>query len=185
MEATHQLEEYRNVIIEAFGSSVGVYGMNETIGRIYGLLYLESEPLSLNAIAEHLGVSKATISINIRLLLELKMVHKVWQKGSRKDFYTAERDFEMIIQEVIRNKELKQVTLVKESISRAMAGYQDLKESTTNQELIDLVEMDIDKLEKLTYWINKGESWLNFFLETNFTEGPTEEIQEIEVEWDG
>ncbi|MFP4015998.1 MAG: GbsR/MarR family transcriptional regulator, partial [Halanaerobiales bacterium] len=119
MDIDHIMELNRNIILESFGGAVGSYGMNETIGRIYGLLYMEDEPLSLKKIADQLGVSKATISINIRLLLELKMVQKVWQKGSRKDFYTAERDFEKIIQEIIRNKEMKLAALIKDAIARA------------------------------------------------------------------
>ncbi len=183
MEVSRLLEENRHIIVEAFGSSLGVYGMNETIGRIYGLLYLEDEILSLKEVADHLGVSKATVSINIRLLLELKMVHKVWQKGSRKDFYTAERDFEKILHEVLKNKEMKQVSLIKDSINRAVEGYQELLNEAEDQKVIDTIKSDIEKIEKLRYWINKGESWLNFFLETSFSEDSTEDIKEIEIEW--
>jgi len=184
MELPHKIEEIRGIIIETFGSSVGAYGMNETIGRIYGLLYFEDEPLSLAKIAEHLVVSKATISINIRLLLDLKMVHKVWKKGSRKDFYTAERDFEKIAQEVLRNKELKQISLIQESIVRSMEKYKEILGSEKAQEINEIVRLDIEKLENLKVWIHKGELWLNFFLETNYSDLPTEDIKEIEVEWD-
>ncbi|MFP4661786.1 MAG: GbsR/MarR family transcriptional regulator [Halanaerobiales bacterium] len=183
MGIDHLMEVSRNIILESFGGAVGSYGMNETIGRIYGLLYMEDEPMSLKKIADQLGVSKATVSINIRLLLELKMVQKVWQKGSRKDYYTAERDFEKITQEIIRNKEMKLAALIKDAISRAREGYQDIIDSTDDQEIIDKARSGIDKLEKLTYWINKGESWMKFFLEANIEEGPSADIQEIEVEW--
>ncbi|MFW6022857.1 MAG: GbsR/MarR family transcriptional regulator [Halanaerobiaceae bacterium] len=180
---TRRLEEIRGIIIEAFGGSVGVYGMNETIGRIYGLLYLEDEALALQEIASHLGVSKATISINIRLLLELKMVHKVWQKGSRKDYYIAERDFEKIIQEALKNKELKQIVVIKAAIARAVENYNSLLDSGSSEETKEVVEKDLKKLEKLLAWVNKGQSWINFFLKVNIEEGPTENIQEIEIDW--
>ncbi len=183
MEVNHRLEDIRLIIVEAFGSSLGVYGMNETIGRIYGLLYLEDKILSLKEVADNLGVSKATVSINIRLLLDLKMVHKVWQKGSRKDFYTAERDFEKILHEVLKNKEMKQVSLIKESINRAMECYNELLNLVKDQKMINNIESDIEKIEKLRHWIIKGESWLNFILETSFGEESTEDLKEIEIEW--
>lgn len=183
MREKQRIEESRDIIIEAFGSSVGVYGMNETIGRIYGLLYFEEEPLGLEKIADKLGVSKATISINIRLLLDLKMVQKVWQKGSRKDFYVAESDFEKILQEVLRNKELKQAVLIKESIARALEGYKSIIRDEIEGDINEIAHKDMEKVEYLLSWTNKSLAWINFFLEANISEGPSEDLQEIEVDW--
>ena len=44
-------------------------------------------------ISNRLGVSKSNISINIRMLEEYGLVRKVWVKGSRKDYYAAERTY--------------------------------------------------------------------------------------------
>lgn len=210
MDHAKKIEESRHLIIDALGGAVGVYGMNETIGHIYGLLYFEEKPMSLKKIADKLGVSKATVSINIRLLLELKMVQKVWQRGSRKDFYIAERDFEKILQEVLRNKELKQVQLIKEAIERSRGKYRAILDETEDdyetdfimndsnnninhdkksqkmnfEKVKELAKKDLERLKNLESWMSKGESWIEFLLETNISEGPQEEIREIEVDWD-
>jgi DNA-binding transcriptional regulator GbsR (MarR family) len=65
--------------------------VNKVGGQIYALLFLSDEPLSLDEISEKLAVSKSNVSINIRLLEEYGLVRKVWVKGSRKDYYDAER----------------------------------------------------------------------------------------------
>ena len=72
--------------------SSALLGMiNRVGGQIYALLFLSEEPLSLDDVAERLAVSKSNISINIRMLEEYNLVRKVWVKGSRKDYYAAER----------------------------------------------------------------------------------------------
>ncbi len=89
------LAEALDRFIESAGKiSANMLGMvNKVGGQIYALLFLSREPLSLDEVSEILQVSKGNISVNIRLLEDLKLVKKVWVKGSRKDFYEANRDY--------------------------------------------------------------------------------------------
>lgn len=82
-----------DAFIEGAGKiSSALLGMvNKVGGQIYALLFLNEDPLSLDEIAERLQVSKSNISINIRILEEMKLVRKVWVKGSRRDYYEVER----------------------------------------------------------------------------------------------
>lgn len=88
-----QLDQALDTFIEGAGKiSSALLGMvNKVGGQIYALLFLSSKPLSLDEIAEHLHVSKSNVSINIRILEEIHLVRKVWIKGSRRDYYSAER----------------------------------------------------------------------------------------------
>lgn len=81
--------------IESAGKiSANMLGMvNKMGGQIYALLFLSREPLSLDEISEMLHVSKGNVSVNVRVLEELKLVKKVWVKGSRRDYYEANRDY--------------------------------------------------------------------------------------------
>lgn len=87
------LEHALDTFIDGAGKvSSALLGMvNKVGGQIYALLFLSDEPLSLDEIAERLHISKSNISINIRMLEEMNLVRKVWVKGSRRDFYSAER----------------------------------------------------------------------------------------------
>lgn len=179
--ADDELMEGRNIIIESLGQSVGVYGMNETIGRIYGYLFFKDGPVSLDEIAEDLGVSKATVSINIRLLLELKMVKKVWKRGSRKDFYEAERDFIKIVREVLSSKEREQVHLIQQALGKAREKYQQLEEKGTVD--FDLVVRDLEKLDKMQEFVDKHERVIDLFVNILSHDKVEEELQEIDVDW--
>ena len=62
-------------------------GQPPIAGRIFGLLLLSDDALSLDELAEDLGVSKASASTNARLLAQLGVVEQVRRPGSRRDYY--------------------------------------------------------------------------------------------------
>jgi len=90
-----KLDNALDTFIQGAGQiSSALLGMvNKVGGQIYALLFLSAEPLSLDEIAERLHISKSNISINIRVLEDTCLVKKVWVKGSRKDYYQAEREY--------------------------------------------------------------------------------------------
>ena len=67
-------------------------GLPRVAGRIFGLLLVSAEPRSLDEIAEHVGVSKASISINVRLLEEKGSVERVGRQADRRDYYRIADD---------------------------------------------------------------------------------------------
>ena len=62
-------------------------GQPPIAGRIFGLLLLTDDALSLDDLADSLGVSKASASTNARLLAQLGMLEQVRRQGSRRDYY--------------------------------------------------------------------------------------------------
>lgn len=84
-------------MIEAGGRTAQSFGLNRLFGQIYTLLYLSDEAQSLDAMAEQLGVSKASVSIACRQLESWGAVHRSWVKGDRKDYYVAETNFRHIL----------------------------------------------------------------------------------------
>ncbi|MFD2043065.1 GbsR/MarR family transcriptional regulator [Ornithinibacillus salinisoli] len=87
------IEQSRDMMISAIAQSMVIYGVTPSVGRIYGVLYFSTEPLTLDEIKDQVAMSKASVSNGLRELLETEMVTKVWKKGDRKDHYIAEKDF--------------------------------------------------------------------------------------------
>ncbi|WP_171038027.1 GbsR/MarR family transcriptional regulator [Aquibacillus sediminis] len=87
------LEESHDVMISAIAQAMVVYGVNPSVGRIYGVLYFSDRPLTLDELKDQVAMSKASVSNGIRELIDTEMVTKVWKKGQRKDHYIAEKDF--------------------------------------------------------------------------------------------
>ncbi len=144
----YEITEVRKNIIEAFGRSFALYGLPAVTGHIYGVLYFAAQPLGLEDIAGELAVSKATVSINIRILEGFKCVRKVWQKGSRRDYYEAERDFTKVFIEVIRNNIKKEVEITTEAIDKSMESLAGLVNSP-DKGLREKARVDLGHLKHL------------------------------------
>lgn len=75
------------------GRATAVYGLNPLLGRLWGVLLLSPAPLGLDALAAAVGSAKSTVSVSIRLLERYRLVERHWQKGDRRDYYTARTDY--------------------------------------------------------------------------------------------
>jgi DNA-binding transcriptional regulator GbsR (MarR family) len=115
-------------MVEACGRTVQAFGLNRLLGQIYALLYMRPDPLCLDDIADALMVSKASVSIACRQLAGWGAVHHVWQRGDRKDYYTAESDFKALLNngvlESIRKKLDSAETLFQANLKRIDASSQ-------------------------------------------------------------
>jgi DNA-binding MarR family transcriptional regulator len=73
--------------VEAMGLFFEEAGIPRIGGRLLGLLLLAERPLSLDEIARTLGVSRASVSTNGRLLLYAGMIERAGLPGDRRDYY--------------------------------------------------------------------------------------------------
>jgi predicted transcriptional regulator len=70
-------------------------GLPPIAGRMFALLLVTEDALSLDELSEHLGVSKASASTNARLLARFGLIEPGRRPGSRRDYYhTADDLFE-------------------------------------------------------------------------------------------
>ena len=67
-------------------------GLTRIAGRIFGLALVSPDPCSLDEMAESLGVSKASVSNDARMLEKLGFIERVSRPGDRRDYYQITRD---------------------------------------------------------------------------------------------
>lgn len=87
------LLKIRKRVIEVIGRNMDLYGVPLSTGHLYGLLFFADKPMTLDQMGAEMSMSKTSMSTGVRTLLDLKMVNKVWEKGSRKDLYEVESDW--------------------------------------------------------------------------------------------
>src|SRR5438093_2175143 len=93
------------IFVEGMGAAAANSGvLTQLQGRIFGLLYLQRDSLSLDEIVSELGQSKGNVSINIRGLVDWHLVRRVSVPGSRKDHYEAAHDFWRVMQEIMERR---------------------------------------------------------------------------------
>lgn len=110
------LAKARDNFVEGIGYLASTVGSSRVIGQLYAILFLSSEPLCLDDMAEALRISKGNASVNIRELEKLGVVRKVWVKGSRKDFYEAEFDLEKLIKSGVVTALKRRMDMVQETL---------------------------------------------------------------------
>ena len=67
-------------------------GFPRIAGRIFGLLILSDEEVSLDDLAAILGASKASASVNTRMLEQKGVIERVSRPGDRRDYYRIASD---------------------------------------------------------------------------------------------
>jgi len=67
-------------------------GMPRVAGRLFGLLLVSPDARSLDELAAQIGVSKASISVNARLLEERGVVERISRQADRRDYYRIADD---------------------------------------------------------------------------------------------
>jgi DNA-binding transcriptional regulator GbsR (MarR family) len=92
-------------------------------------------PLTLDALVEQVGVSKGAVSINVRNLERLNMVHKHIKVGDRKDYFTAETDFWKIIKGILRERENSDFDNALRSVGESLEMVTSAEKKSSRSEL--------------------------------------------------
>lgn len=82
-----ELNQSTRDFIEKMGLMFEHAGSTRTHGRMMGLMLVTDKPLSLDEMSERLQVSKASLSTNARLAVQIGMAQRVSRPGDRKDYY--------------------------------------------------------------------------------------------------
>lgn len=159
MNDKEQLDKSRERVIEAIAQNMNLYGVTHSIARLYGLLYFQDKPLTLDEMKEELGMSKTSMSTSVRTLLDLKMVDKVWKKGVRKDLYSVEEDWYQTFIDFFTIRWQPGVNMNIGAIEKSIREFKQLAScDTTSDEIKRIANNDIIKLQAtLEYydWLNR------------------------------
>ncbi|HUQ19483.1 MAG TPA: MarR family transcriptional regulator [Gemmatimonadaceae bacterium] len=77
----------RKDFVERFALAQEGDGLPRIAGRIFGLLLTGERDLSLDEITHELGASKASASVNTRLLEQRGFIERISRPGDRRDYY--------------------------------------------------------------------------------------------------
>ena len=141
------IEQARDIMISALAQSMVIYGVTPSIGRIYGVLYFSSEPLTLDEIKDQVAMSKASVSNGIRELLETDMVTKVWKKGDRKDHYIAEKDYLRNFITYFIKKIRQERSLIMKAAEQVSPALEELASNAQDEQVKEKALKDLDLIK--------------------------------------
>ncbi len=115
-----ELMHARDHFIQGLSRIAFFWGFPKAMGATFGVIYLSSEPISLNTIVEQVGITKGAVSTNVRNLERLGMIHKHIIVGDRKDYYTAETDFWKIVKGILKEREKNEFDIALKSVGESL-----------------------------------------------------------------
>ena len=127
-----------DIFIEGWGRLGPSWGISKMMAEIYALLYMSTTPLTLEDMSQQLATSRSNISMNVRGLLDLGVVHKVIVRGERKDYYTAEDDITKVAKRLALAKKRKELDPAMETVEKALVAANDSRDEAAVQKLEEL-----------------------------------------------
>lgn len=152
------LMKVRKRVIEAIGRNMDLYGISLSTGHLYGLLFFADKPMTLDEMGKEMKMSKTSMSTGVRTLLDLKMVNKVWEKGSRKDLYEVEYDWYQTFTDFFAIKWRKAVESNIIVLRRSIDELTKVMAVEEDEPLRNVLEEDIRKMkESVKYyeWLDR------------------------------
>ena len=153
-------EDIVETFIQTIARNMNLYGINPSVGRLYGALYFSEQAMTLDDMREALSMSKTSMSTGVRALSDMKMVESIYKRGVRKDLYQTEEDWYKSFTSLFGIRWRNQTETNIEEAEEAIDKLNKLLQQTDDESLINKINLD---LEKLNYAKNYYE-WLMKFI---------------------
>ena len=139
---TTGLSELEREIVELFVRMADVLNLPRSVGEIYGLLFIASDPLCLDDCRIRLNISKGSTSQGLKILRSFGAIRTVYIPGDRKDYYLAETSLRKIASGFAGEQIRPHVDSGKERIERIreLLDEQGNGDRDELEEKIDLLE---------------------------------------------
>jgi DNA-binding transcriptional regulator GbsR (MarR family) len=154
------LDRVTAIFVDGMGAAAATSGiLTQLQGRIFGLLYMQPGPMTLDEITDELQQSKSNVSVQIRGLVDWQLVRQLRMAGSRKDHYEAATDFWRVMQEILERRfrwNLRQVMAAADETERALDDAGTSGEVDSRDRPSDLIRGRLDALRAYFAAVDAG-----------------------------
>ena len=151
------LKEGKERFIQSWGALGSSWGINRTMAQIHALLLIAPESLSAEEIMEELQISRGNANMNIRALIDWRLVFKELKPGERKEFFVAEKDMWEVVKNIIiqrKKRELEPMLRVLDEISSVDPESEEAREF-------------IEVIREIKLFSNKADSTLDTLVKSD------------------
>jgi DNA-binding transcriptional regulator GbsR (MarR family) len=142
----------RRDVIESMERSAEVYGLSRSAGRVYGVLYFASGPLSIPELVEETGYAKSTISNVTRRLTRIGLIRRrSTGGGGRRVQFEPETDLWFVVQDVFQQYVAREMGTTRRTLDRARNRLEetDTEEGTAAYDRVAALAATYDEFETL------------------------------------
>lgn len=154
-------EDMRARVIDAIAQTMDLYGVNYSYGQLYGIMFFEDRPMTLEEMQQKMNMSKSNMSYAVRSLIGSRMVTKLEEKDARKDLYVAEVDFFKAFQAFFATKLQREIDVMCGALDVAIPMLSEtILDKDTAEEERRLCLEDLHKLKHAASYYE----WLQQFV---------------------
>jgi DNA-binding transcriptional regulator GbsR (MarR family) len=146
------VDEFDREMVAYFTEMGRMQGMDESYLRIFAILYLEPEEITMEDLAEKTGYSMASVSNKVKLLEAAGAIQRSNKPGSKRAYLYMEKDFINIMRKQLILKQEMIIELAKERIPRLVSKYERKIKSDKDRQKLKIVEeyyRQVQKAEKI------------------------------------
>jgi len=146
------IDAVRHDVIESMERSAEVYGLSRSAGRVYGVLYFASGPLSIPELVEETGYAKSTISNVTRKLTRIGLIRRrSTGGGGRRVQFEPETDLWFVVQDVFQQYVAREMGTTRRTLDRAQNRLEeaDVDEGDPAYDRVATLAATYDEFETL------------------------------------
>ena len=157
-----KLTEAKQQFISSWGAFGTHWGINRTMAQIHALLLISPDPLTQDDIMEELDISRGNTNMNIRELINWRLVERVLLPGERKEYFSAEKDIWKVVKQIVKERKKRELEPMLQLLDKLEEVDGDKKDKNVKT-FVDTIS-SIKKLGKqadktLDVMIKAEESW--------------------------
>jgi len=156
-----KLEEARLEFVQTWGTLGSAWGIPKSMAQIHALLLAHKEPLTTEDVMETIQLSRGNVSINLRDLVNWKLITKQSKLGERKEYFIANHDVWTMVKNIAQERKKREIQPVLDFLARLKTEkLEGKKEDVAHfrkmvEDLHDLV-LRIDELSDLALKLNEN-----------------------------
>ncbi|MGJ5712893.1 choline uptake/conversion transcriptional regulator CudC [Staphylococcus auricularis] len=144
----NRLEQAKDIVINSIGETMDLYGINRSVGNLYGTMVFEKKSMTLDEMREELQMSKPSMSTSVKKLQEFDAVKQRFIRGSRKQHFTAEKDFFTFFGKFFSQKWKREIKINMDAIEEAEVLLQDiLNDDETDDTVREQAQSVMDQID--------------------------------------
>ena len=112
------LEKSRALFIRRWGEMGASWGISRTMAEIHALLFISNVPLCTDDLMAELQISRGNASMNLRQLVAWGLIHRVHQRGDRKECFLAETDVWLMFETIAKERRRREIEPIFDTIDK-------------------------------------------------------------------
>lgn len=125
-----KIEQAKAEFIQSWGVLGSSWGINKAMAQIHALLVISHESLSAEDVMVALKISRGSVNMNIRALIDWGIVEKELRIGERKEYFKAEKDILELARLITVERRKREI----EPMLKVLTKVQSLDSKKTNEQ---------------------------------------------------